>query len=600
MTKLVTKLAAALLAILLLISTAALAAKSSADPSAAGLDKRRKALVDLLNEQWQDQLRRNPEQASYLGDKRYNDKSSDNSIAAILGEANYNTKLLARLQAIDTTGFSEQEKVNKALMVEDLRDNLDSVRFKEYEMPVNQMGGIHLNAPQFVSFLPFGSVKDYDDYITRLHNLPKQFDQNIERMRKGMADKLMPPKFLLGKVAEQAQGIADQTPEKTPFAQPLEKFPASVSPGQQARIRAAFLDAIGKDVLPAFRKFATFVRDEYAPAGRDEVGMWSLPNGAARYNFRIRQSTTTNLTADQIHQIGLREVANIERDMLEIAKKLGFNDLPSFNKSLDENKELRAKSREQILDIYRGYENQMYAELPKLFGRLPKSKLEVVPVESFREQAAAGADYDTGSPDGSRPGRINVNTYQPESRKTISMESTAYHEGVPGHHMQLSIAQELPGLPDFRRFGGYTAYVEGWALYSERLGKEVGFYQNPYNDYGRLNDEMLRAIRLVVDTGLHAKRWTRAQVVQFFHDHGGAMDEVDVQSETDRYIVWPGQALGYKIGQLKIIELRERAKKELGGKFDIRAFHDEVLGAGALPLVVLEERINQWIAARKA
>jgi uncharacterized protein (DUF885 family) len=313
----------------------------------------------------------------------------------------------------------------------------------------------------------------------------------------------------------------------------------------------------------------------------------------------IRHNTTTNLTADEIHQTGLKEVEQIEKEMLQIAKNLGFNDLRSFNQAVDANPELRAKSREQILNLYRQYEDQMYAQLPKLFGRLPKAKLEVLPVESFREKEAAGADYTPGAPDGSRPGRINVNTSEPTSRKTISMESTAYHEGVPGHHMQISIAQELADLPQFRRQGGYTAYVEGWALYIERLGKEVGFYQNPYNDYGRLQDEMLRAIRLVVDTGLHAKKWTREQVVQFFHDHS-AIDEVEVQNETDRYIVWPGQALGYKVGQLKIIELRERARKELGDRFDIREFHDQVLGAGALPLDVLEKRMDEWIMAKRA
>lgn len=284
--------------------------------------------------------------------------------------------------------------------------------------------------------------------------------------------------------------------------------------------------------------------------------------------------------------------------MMAIATKLGFKDLKSFNASIEQNKKLRATSREQILELYRGYINGMRAELPKLFGRLPKADVEVLPTEAFREREAPGAEYQQGTPDGSRPGHVFVNTREPESRKTISMESTAYHEGLPGHHMQISIAQELPTLPPFRQQAGYTAYVEGWALYSERLGKEVGFYRDPYSDYGRLQDEMLRAIRLVVDTGLHHKRWTRAQVVQFFHDHS-AIDEVDVQSETDRYISWPGQALAYKIGQLKILELRERAKNQLGSRFDIRGFHDEVLGAGALPLNELEARINNWIASKK-
>jgi uncharacterized protein (DUF885 family) len=483
-------------------------------------------------------------------------------------------------------------------MIKNLRDSIEGYESMEWQMPVNQMGGIHLFSAQFPSYLSFTTAKDYDDYITRLKHFPKQMDDTIAIMRLGMKAKLMPPKFLLQKVAEQASGIASTPIDKSAFAGPLAKFPDSMAEGERARIRTAMNDAIEHSVVPAYQKFAAFIRDEYAPAGRTEVGMWSLPDGLKRYARRARQSTTTKLTPEEIHNIGLAEVARIEGEMLEIAKKLGYNDLKTFNAAIDKDPDLRAKSREQILDIYRKYEDQMSAQLPKLFGRLPKAKLEVIAVGAYREKEAAGADYDTGAPDGSRPGRINVNTYDATNRKTITMESTAYHEGLPGHHMQLSIAQELTALPMFRRQGGYTAYVEGWALYSERLGKDIGFYQDPYNDYGRLQDEMLRAIRLVVDTGLHAKKWTRQQVVDYFHEHS-AQDEVEVQNETDRYIVWPGQALGYKIGQLEILGLREHAKQELGDRFDIREFHDQVLGAGALPLDVLGARINAWIAAKK-
>jgi len=423
-------------------------------------------------------------------------------------------------------------------------------------------------------------------------------DDTIANMRMGMAAKLMPPKFLLEKVASQAANIGNTPADKSPFALPLEKFPEGVSDADKQRIRTAMLAAIDRSVIPAYKRFEAFVRDEYAPKGQTNVGIWALPDGKARYAFRVRQQTTSNFTPEQIHQIGLDEVARIEADMLAIAKKMGFNDLNSFNEAIEKNPELHFKSPQDILEKYRHFIDQMYARLPQLFGRLPKAKLEVVPVQPFREKEAAGASYETGSPDGSRPGRVYVNTYEATSRKTLSTESTSYHEGVPGHHMQLSIQQELAELPKFRQQGGYTAFVEGWALYSERLGKEVGYYQDPYSDYGRLNDEMLRAIRLVVDTGLHDKKWTREQVVKFFRDHS-AIDEVEIQAETDRYIVWPGQALAYKIGQLKILELRDRAQKELGAKFDIRGFHDEVLGAGALPLDTLDERINRWIARRK-
>src|SRR5437588_93026 len=428
------KLMLVAIAAILFASTA-----SSDELSAASLDKRRKALADLLKEQWEYTLRTSPEFASILGDRRYNDQSADLSEAAVKRDLAATKGFLARLERIDTTAFPEQEVIDKALLARNLRSNIENIELKEWE---------------------------------------------------------------------------------TPVAQPVGKFPDSVPDADRARLRAEVLDAVRTAVLSAYKKFTAFVRDEYAPRGRKEIGLWSLPDGAKRYAVRVRQSTTTNLSAEEIHQIGLREVARIEGEMLVIAKALGFNDLKSFRASLSTNPDLKAKSREQILQLYRGYIDQMYAKLPQLFGRLPTAKLIVVPVEAFREAEAPGAQYEPGAPDGSRPGRVQVNTGGATERKTINMESTAYHEGVPGHHMQIAIAQELTGLPEFRRFAAsYTAYVEGWALYSEKLGKEVGFYTNPYNDYGRLQDEMLRAIRLFVDTGMHAKHWTREQTVEFFHDH---------------------------------------------------------------------------------
>lgn len=584
-----------LAALLVLLSAPALLAQ---ELSAADLDRRRKALNDLLDEHWEYTMRTNPEFASILGDKRFNDQVSDASEAAVRADLAESRKFLRRFEAIDTTAFGEQERLNRDLMVRDLREGIESSKFNGWQAPVNQMGGIHLGAAQLPSALPFQTAKDYDDYIVRLGKFPKIMDDTIANMRKGMAAKQMPPKFLLEKVASQAGGIANTPADQSPFAVPLAKFAEGISAADQERLRTATLAAINRSIIPAYKKFEAFVRDEYAPKGRTDVGVWALPDGKARYAFRVKQQTTSDFTPEQIHQIGLSEVARIEADMLQIAKSKGFNDLKSFNAAIEQDPNLKFKSPQDIIDGYTRFIDQMYARLPQLFGRLPKAKLEVVAVQPFREKEAAGASYETGSPDGSRPGRVYVNTYEATSRKTLSTESTSYHEGVPGHHMQLSIQQELTDLPKFRQQGGYTAFVEGWALYSERLGKEVGYYQDPYSDYGRLNDEMLRAIRLVVDTGLHDKKWTRDQVVQFFRDHS-AIDEVEIQAETDRYIVWPGQALAYKIGQLKILELRERAQKELGAKFDIRGFHDEVLGAGALPLQTLDERITRWIARKK-
>ena len=563
------------------------------------LAARRKAFSDLLAEHWDYTLSHSPEFASILGDKRWNDKASDLSEREILADQQKDREWLARLEVVDTTGFPEQEALTKTLLVRGLKEAIGNERFHNWEMPVSQFGGVHLQAPQLVSLLSFATVKDYDDYNTRLKQLPKQFDDISARMRKGMAEGLMQPRFLLEKVVTQSGGIAGQKPEDTPFARPLAKIPATFSSEDQARIKGEVLTTIRESVLPAYVRFTEFVKTEYAPKGRTEPGMWSLPDGEARYAAQVKRLTTTDRTPEEIHRIGLTQVAEIEKQMLVIAKKLGFADLKTFNSSIEKDPKRHYRDREEILTAYRRYIDEMRPQLPKLFGRLPKAQVEVAAVETFREKEASGAQYNTGAKDGSRAGRVMVNTSQAESRKTISTESTAYHEGVPGHHLQLSIAQEQDELPPVRQQSGYTAFVEGWALYSERLGKDIGFYKDPYSDYGRLQDEMLRAIRLVVDTGFHYKKWTRDQVVQFFHDHS-AVDEVEVQSETDRYIAWPGQALAYKIGQLKILELRDRAKKELGATFDIRAFHDEVLGAGALPLDILDQRIDGWIRAAKS
>jgi len=582
---------------LLLVITMMLPAVLFAGNSANDLESRRKALNDLLSEQWEYTLRTSPIYASILGDKRYNDKLDDFSQAAIDDNLKQSRRFLDRFEAIDTSGFPDQEVLNKQLMVRDLKMGLEGAKFRSWEMPVTQFGGLHIDAPQLVSILSFENAKDYEDYIARLKGLPRLFDQTTTQMRKGMAEGLMPPKILLEQVVTQADGIAKTEADKTPFAQPFNKFPDSIPEADRKRLRDAGLEAIRSAVLPAYAKFTAFVRDEYAPKGRTEPGVWALPDGAARYAFRVKESTTTDLTPEQIHQIGLEQVKEIEGRMLGIAKELGFSDLKSFQASVKDDPKLRAHSRQEILDLYREHIDEMYTKLPELFGRLPKGRLEVLPIEEFREKEAA-THYVQGTPDGSRKGHVMVNTGDFDKRTTVSIETTAYHEGVPGHHMQIAIAQELPGLPPYRQQENYTAYTEGWALYSERLGKEAGFFKDPYSYYGHLQDEMLRAIRLVVDTGFHYKHWSRQQVVDFFHDHS-AIDEPEVQSETDRYMAWPGQALGYKIGQLEILRLRDYAKDQLGDKFDLRGFHDEVLGGGAVPLDVLSTRIHEWVGNQK-
>jgi uncharacterized protein (DUF885 family) len=595
------------LAVVLLLTSGALAAapllltgkwRRPNNATAPSVAERRQELNALLAEQWDHTMRTNPEWASILGDKRFNDKSSDASEKAVYADLEEQKKFLKRFEAIDTTGFAEQEALNKTLMVRNIRLQLEGSRFKEWEMPVTQFGGIHIDTPQLVSLLSFETVKDYEDYIARLKNLPKQFDDTTDLMRKGVSDHLVPPRILLEQVAKQAASLANTKPEESPFMEPANKFPASFAAEDKTRLRQKMLSVVREQVTPAYVKFTKFVTEDYVSHGRTDPGVWALPDGDARYAFAVKQTTTTDRTPEQIHEIGLQEVARDHGAMLKVAQKLGFSDLKSLNAAVSANPAVHPKSRQELLDLYRKYIDQMWLKLPDLFGRLPKAKVEVLPVESYREKEAAAAQYVDGTPDGKRPGHVMVNTGDYEKRTLLDVETTAYHEGVPGHHMQVSIAQELPTLPPFRQHAFYIAYGEGWALYSERLGEEVGFYQDPYSMFGHLQDDLLRAIRLVVDTGFHYKHWTRQQVVDYFHANSG-IDEPDVQSETDRYIAWPAQALGYKMGQLKIIELRERARKELGDKFNIRNFHDEVLSGGAVPLDVLELRINAWIAAQK-
>jgi uncharacterized protein (DUF885 family) len=570
----------------------------TAAPQPASVEANRKALNDIFEEYWQVSLEHSPEYASTLGDKRYNDRIDDYSVQAENAWLAREENFLMRLAAIDSTGFTDQEKISRELLLRQFADDEEGSQFKEWEMPLNQLGGITTAYPQLEAQLSFTTVKDYDDWIARLHAVPRAFDQVTTNMSIGMDDHRVPPRYLLAKALEQVKLLASQKPEDSPLALPLKKFPAAVKPAESERIKAEMLDAIGKEVLPAYLRFARFLEVSYIPAGRAEPGVWALPDGAKYYAYQIRRTTTTNLTADQMHQIGLDEVKRDEAEMMVIAQKLGFADLKSFRASFKNNPRLHPASGEVLVEAYRGYVTQMQARLSQLFGRLPKAPLEVAVVPDYLQKTMYPAYYEPGAPDGSRPGRLRVNPWNATDRNLYSVEAIAYHEGVPGHHLQISIAQELDGLPTFRKHESYTAYEEGWALYSERLGKEVGFYQDPYSDYGRLEADIWRAIRLVVDTGVHSQHWTRQQMVDYFHEHS-AMDETTIQNEVDRYIGWPGQALAYKIGQMKILELRDRAKKALGGKFDLRAFHDQVLDSGALPLDVLSERIDAWIASQK-
>lgn len=567
--------------------------------AAPDLGDRKAQLKQLFADEWEYELRESPELATSIGDYRYNDRWSDSSLAHVQQQKQDLQKWLAKFQSIDSTGLDEQETVSLHLMVRNLKERIEGIELKTYLMPVDQFNGVQLELAQFPALVPTDSTKHYEDYISRLHKIPVVIDQAIEVLQQGKKEKLMPPRFLLEKTVEQCRKIADATADSNAFAQPVKEFPASIPESDQKRLRQAVLAAIDRDVRPAYLKLKNYLAKQYAPYGRTDPGVWALPNGDALYRYDIRLLTTTNMEPEQIHQLGLSEVSRIEGEQLVIANKLGFEDLKAFRASLKANPRTYAKSPDEILAKYRGYIDQMRPKLPKLFGLLPKTPVEVRPMQEFRAKEAAAADYQPGTPDGSRPGIVWVNTSDFDHRDMLSAESTSYHEGIPGHHMQISIAQALTGLPAFRRYGTNGAYVEGWALYSERLGKDLGFYKDPYSDYGRLTDEMLRAIRLVVDTGVHYKHWTRQQMVDFFHEHS-SLEEPDVQAETDRYIAWPGQALAYKLGQLEILKLRTLAEKELGPQYDIRSFHDEILNGGSLPMDVMDARVTAWIRAQKS
>ena len=547
----------------------------------------------LFEEYYQVELKAHPERATAYGDYRYNDRLDDVSLAAAAAEHASDVDFLRRLRAISTSGFGDQDLTSHQVLARTLEQRIANFEFREYEMPVNQMSGPHVALADLPNAVPFASVRQYEDYIARLHQIPRALSQTEEVLRAGMKDHLMPVRFLLEKVPAQCRGIV----QADPFLRPLGRFPADISPEDRQRLSRAVEDAVAHEVLPAYQSFADFVATEYAPQGRTTLSVTALPGGARRYLNDIRSRTSVGkLTPSQIHRIGLTEMQRIQAEMLVIAQQEGFADVQSFRASVQKNPVYIPTSAEQILDELRRYIAQMQPRLPELFGFIPGSPVTVEAIPDF--QSAMATHYQTGTPDGKRPGRVSVATSRFAERSLIDDEAIAYHEGIPGHHMQQSVAQQLTGLPKFRQHVFNSGYIEGWALYAEQLGKDVGFYQDPVSDYGRLSSELFRAVRLVVDTGIHSEGRSRDQVVEFMRK-SGAIDEPTIQSETDRYIAWPAQALSYKLGQLKFVELRERARHKLGPAFDIRAFHDEMLNGGVLPLDLLDARTDQWISEER-
>ncbi len=544
----------------------------------------------LFREQFEDDMRASPESETARGDYRDNALLDDYSLAASTKQNAVDRAYRAKLEAISTEGFPEQDRLSHDLLLHVLDNRIADYALKDYEMPISQMQGIHNSLADLPNSVPLDSVKHYEDYIARLHQIPRAFEQTIEVLRQGEKDGLMPVRILLEQIPAQCEG----TIAEDPFLAPTKKFPASISAEDQKRLTEKIEQAVNSDVLPAYHHLADFIAKDYAPRGRTTIGFNSLPDGARRYQQAIREQTTTDMSPAEIHALGLREVERINGLLTDLALKAGYKSLSSFRAALNGDPKYVPKSPDQIVEDFRRYVGQMQPRLPELFGVLPKTPLTVEAAPASQPNNLT--HYILGTPGGTRPARIVVATSNYTHRKLLSDETQAYHEGIPGHHLQISIQHRLTGLPEFRLHVINNAYAEGWAVYAEALGKEIGFFQDPASDYGRLNLELMRAVRLVVDTGIHSEGWTHEQAVAYFRE-SGAGDEPTIQAEIDRYIAWPAQGLSYQIGKLKILDLRNRAQQQLGSCFDLRAFHDEILSGGSLPLDMLEARVANWIGS---
>lgn len=545
----------------------------------------------LFEEFYQAGLKNSPERATSYGDYRYNSLLGQYSLEEIARQHAEGDDFLQRLKAISTDGMSDKDILSHRVMERQLEREDVSYDLKNFEMPINQQSGVHTRLADLPLAVPFDSVPHYQDYISRLHQIPRVLEQTTQVLRQGMKDGLMPPKFICEKLPGQCDGIVSANP----FLRPTKKFPAEFSDQDKTRLTDEMTKAVNEEVMPAYKKFAEFLRNEYAPKGRTDLSVESLTDGKRRYAEAVKTMTTMNVTPEEVHQIGLKEVERITAEMTRLAQAQGKN-LPGFREAINNDPKWKPQSEQQIVDDFDKYIKQMQPKLPELFGLLPKAPVTVEPIPDFAK--AEATHYVAGTPDGKRPGRVVVAVADPTKRTLVDDEAVAYHEGVPGHHMQISIAQTLPDVPKFRLHGFYSAYAEGWALYSEELGKEIGFYRDPVSDYGRLSSELFRAVRLVVDTGIHDKNWSREKVIDFMHAND--LNDAMAQTEADRYIAWPGQALAYKMGQLTIRKLRDEAKAQLGEKFDLKAFHDEILNGGAMPLDLLQERVRAWIKTQAA
>ncbi len=551
--------------------------------------------LDMLYEAyWEFVLKENPTLATYLGDHRYDDQLGDFSEEAFHRRIDQCRKYLERLETLKKPAATG-DQLNYELFQRELKDPIEESQFHPYVLPISQQSGPHVDLPQLITYHPFKTRLDYGNYISRLRQFPRLFDEIMENMKTGMRERIVPARIVVEKIVPQLEAHIVDEPGDSELHKPIANIPSSIPTQDRRRLEEELDEGVLGSVVPAYSKLVSFVKEEYLPASRSQVGIWALPRGKEWYAYSIRHFTTTNLAPAQIHKLGLQELARIQREIRAILKKVHFKStLQEFTESVRNDKSNFYSTGEDLLNGFKAILQKMDGKLPLLFGRLPEEKYGFREIEAYRAEAAPAAYYYAPPEDRSRPGYFYVNTFKPETRPKYMMEALAYHEAVPGHHLQIAIQQELTGLPKFRRLGGYTSFVEGWALYAEELGKEVGFYQDVLSDFGRLTAEAWRAARLVVDTGIHDLKWTRERTIEFLRENT-ATSMQDIVSEVDRYIAWPGQALAYKIGQLKIRQLRAGTEKRLGRRFDIRKFHDELLSDGALPLDVLERKMTKWL-----
>jgi uncharacterized protein (DUF885 family) len=569
-------------------------------PATKGQGSESERLQKLFNLAWDYIMHSSPEFATATGYPGLNDRWSDASFEAIAFGRATSHKMREALLSIDRSQLKPSEQVNYDLARRRLERDIEGERFHGEYLVITQVGGVHLWIPQLLSSTPARTVKDYEDLVARLRGIPKVVDQAIALLDKGLQEGITPPRVTLPEVAAQVGNLIVDDPLASPMLKAFQKFPSTLSAAEQERLKGAAVAAFREGAVPAFRKLQSYLANTYVPAARESIAMSDLPDGKAWYTYNVKGQTTTDLTPEQIHQIGLAEVKRIRQQMEALMAKTEFKgSLQDFFTFLRSDPRFFYDKPEDLLAGYRDIAKRIDPELVKLFGKLPRLPYGVIPVPSYAEKSQTTAYYETGSLEAGRPGYFNANTYDLKSRPKWEMEALTAHEAVPGHHLQLSLAQELEDVPQWRRYDDYTAFSEGWGLYAESLGDELGLYKDPYSKFGQLTYEMWRAVRLVVDTGLHAKGWTRQQAIDYFKANAGKAEH-DIEVEVDRYIVWPGQALAYKLGELKLKELRAHAEKELGGKFDIRAFHDRVLGDGALPLDLLEKNVRAWVERERA